>query len=566
MYVDIETVRQRVVDPRTAVPTQFGWLDEGEETAQWSRCDHTLLDRIDGSTTLTGHNIAGFDWPILFRHGSRYPREFHDSMLMASVLGYQDLSLKGLSQELFGIQTVGYEQAEEGDPNYLAQDLFLTRRLATTLDAQIEGTAYDIDRSLIPMLTEASYRGYEIDQEKVRARVTAAEAARDRAAAMCQPLLPPRMCGDCRDGQRPWHCLVGHLMSKAGVCRGQHRSEGVGEWILCKTCAGTGQLAVSMGSYEQLQEALGVETTGAEFLKELVNRGGPLSEPAQWILLYREHADLLTKYLYKMQKRERFTGLFNLSPNEEGEDGTTAGRLSSRIENMQNLDPRAYSCLRAPEGYLLLTWDLSQIELRWAAEASDSEYLIEAFRNGRDLHQETTDLLGLPDRQAGKRWNFATLYGAEEYRLSTITGKSTSWCADALGRFRVGPWRDFFEWGDRHWATVQRSSYSVSPEPFLHRRYIPLLNAKHAKKAAVNHPIQCGAVYTTKAAMYELDKSLPLFVNQVHDAAHYYVPDTVDPDLTKRDVYETLREIGQKYLPRVGIDATVSLGKYWEAK
>ncbi|KKL49825.1 hypothetical protein LCGC14_2311630, partial [marine sediment metagenome] len=66
---------------------------------------------------------------------------------------------------------------------YLAQDLFLTRDLLKKLLPLNHGTAYDIDRALIPALIDCSYRGYEVDQERLGDAITEAEAIRDRMEA-----------------------------------------------------------------------------------------------------------------------------------------------------------------------------------------------------------------------------------------------------------------------------------------------------------------------------------------------------------------------------------------------
>jgi len=74
------------------------------------------------------------------------------------------------------------------------------------------------------------------------------------------------------------------------------------------------------------------------------------------------------------------------------------------------------------------------------------------------------------------------------------------------------------------------------------------------------------AVYIVKEAMRELgwhdDRQ---FVNQVHDELHYFVP-TKDAKKQEKLVKEAMIEVGNKYLPSVGVDVTTACSKYWEAK
>ena len=104
----------------------------------------------------------------------------------------------------------------------------------------------------------------------------------------------------------------------------------------------------------------------------------------------------------------------------------------------------------------------------------------------------------------------------------------------------------------------------MSPEPFLHRRFIPLLAGEHARMAAINHPVQSMAVYITKVAMTELFREGSLLVNQVHDQIQDYVPEDGDRDLQARNMAGIMEDVMQRYLPRVGnAPVDVKISKYW---
>ena len=111
---------------------------------------------------------------------------------------------------------------------------------------------------------------------------------------------------------------------------------------------------------------------------------------------------------------------------------------------------------------------------------------------------------------------------------------------------------------------MQRTSYSVSPEPFLHRRFIPLLAGDHARKAAINHPPQSMAVYICKVAMNELFQAGSLLVNQIHDEVHDFVPEDGDRELQKKEMSGIMEDVMRRYLPRVGnAPVTVKISRYW---
>ncbi|KKL55773.1 hypothetical protein LCGC14_2252080, partial [marine sediment metagenome] len=123
----------------------------------------------------------------------------------------------------------------------------------------------------------------------------------------------------------------------------------------------------------------------------------------------------------------------------------------------------------------------------------------------------------------------------------------------------------FYEWAQEHWAEVQRTSYSVSPEPFLHRRFIPLLAGDHARRMAINHPPQSMAIYICKVAMNELFHQGSLLVNQVHDEVQDYVLEDGDRDLQKKEMSGTMESVMREYLPRVGnAPVDVKISRYWE--
>ena len=119
------------------------------------------------------------------------------------------------------------------------------------------------------------------------------------------------------------------------------------------------------------------------------------------------------------------------------------GRLSSSDPNLQNIpirtqDGRAIrEAFIAPEGHVLVAADYSQVELRVLAHLSGDEVLLEAFRNGKDIHTRTAmEIFGVAEqevtseqRRQAKTINFGVIYGMGELALSKRLGIKRGRCA-----------------------------------------------------------------------------------------------------------------------------------------
>jgi DNA polymerase-1 len=120
--------------------------------------------------------------------------------------------------------------------------------------------------------------------------------------------------------------------------------------------------------------------------------------------------------------------------------GTISGRLSCRKPNLQALPKRSGGAYRvrdliiAPPGYVLMSWDWSQAELRLMAHYTKDPFLVDAFRDGKDIHGETATRLGVP-RDKAKRTNFSVVYGIGAPGLSGELGISVEEAREYLGRY-----------------------------------------------------------------------------------------------------------------------------------
>lgn len=320
-------------------------------------------------------------------------------------------------------------------------------------------------------------------------------------------------------------------------------------------------------------------STDTEVLQELAN----YHEVPKLILEYRQLAKLKSTYVDTLPELiNPETGRIHTSYNQTV---TATGRLSSSDPNLQNIPARGELGKRireafiAEEGYLLLSADYSQIELRVLAHLSKDPVLIEAFRRGEDIHTRTAnevfasvDMTPEEKRRKAKIINFSIIYGTSAYSLSKELGVSTHEAKEFIDRYfeRYPKVREFL---DRTIAEAREKGYVTTL--FGRKRYIPeLLNPNKniqaaGERIAVNTPIQGSAADLMKKAMIEVwneikDKGLDAkMIIQVHDELVFEVREDQVEQL-KKLVKNKMENVMKLEVPLI---VDVAYGKNWaEAK
>lgn len=188
-------------------------------------------------------------------------------------------------------------------------------------------------------------------------------------------------------------------------------------------------------------------------------------------------------------------------------------------------------CIIADDGYSFISLDASQIELRVLAYESGDPQMLLDFETG-DLHQATADRMGC-SRYDGKQVNFATVYGADEYKIAEMLNCDVSMAAAFLAAHRAAYPR-LYQWMEEEKAHVRETGYVLSM--FGRIRPIPNLHAgsfkvrQDAEREIVNTKIQGTAVDIVKLAGLYLRGVLPpqvKFVLQVHDEWLLECPDNL---------------------------------------
>jgi DNA polymerase I-like protein with 3'-5' exonuclease and polymerase domains len=215
--------------------------------------------------------------------------------------------------------------------------------------------------------------------------------------------------------------------------------------------------------------------------------------------------------------------------------GTDTGRFSSKKPNLQNIGRgKLRGCFTPASGNRLVVADYSQVELRVAAVIANEKRMIEAYKNGEDLHRQTASIvLGKPvediskeDRQLAKAVNFGLLYGQSAKGLVGYAKKAygvemdDERARDIRSRF-FSAYTGLREWHRNARKVAAESTQSVRT---VSGRVQWLRGGKEAKwprfTSLVNTPVQGGSADALKQAMVDLSDKLPhtaSIVSTVHD-------------------------------------------------
>lgn len=324
-------------------------------------------------------------------------------------------------------------------------------------------------------------------------------------------------------------------------------------------------------------------TTKADVLHDFEREGNPLAE---LILEHRGystlHGTFIKPLLVKLDANERIHGTFQ--PH-----GTVTARLSSKDPNLQNIPnkggglvKRCYVSRFGDDGVLLQA-DYSQVELRVAACYFNEPTMVQAYRDGADLHTLTAAAIAklpmerykkLPAeeqkawRTRAKRVNFGVLYGGGPPALVNTLRKDGVFITVDEAKELI---EAYFDARPALKAGMEKLERDVCKKGYLeaftgHRRRIPEVFSKDEKLVAralrqsVNFPIQCSAAQMTNMSMILVNRELKKrklrsrLVLTVHDSLVFdcHVDEVVEVGQIAKNIMETLPERSEEVLP--GLD------------
>jgi DNA polymerase-1 len=261
------------------------------------------------------------------------------------------------------------------------------------------------------------------------------------------------------------------------------------------------------------------------------------------------------------------------------------GRLSSSDPNLQNIPIRTpagreiRSAFIAEPGFVLISADYSQIELRVLAHLSEDAALTEAFRQGVDIHDRTAERVfggaqsGLDPKELRRRAkiiNYALLYGKTAFTLAKDIGVSQSVAQDFIHAYFSG-YPSVRGYIDRTLAEARETG--VVRTITGRRRLVPELRSANgmiraaAERETVNMPIQGTAADILKKAMIDVQAALAArggrsrMILTVHDELLFEAPEA------EADAIVTLVRTHMEAAFQLSVPLTVDvgLGPNWNA-
>jgi DNA polymerase-1 len=278
--------------------------------------------------------------------------------------------------------------------------------------------------------------------------------------------------------------------------------------------------------------------TGYSTNVDVLEKLAPDYPIVEQILVFRGKQKLLSTYINAFpEKISKKTGKLHTSFNQTI---ASTGRLSSSEPNLQNIPNRTVDGRKireafvAEEGKLLIAADYSQIELRLLAHFADDPVLIEAFKNGEDIHKQTAaavygimpELVTKEMRSAAKTINFGLMYGMGPHKLSGELGISYGEAKKFIEEYfaQFPTIRNFID------SSVEKAKENGFSETLFERKLpLPALFANNkmvregAERLAVNAVVQGTGADIVKIAMINIqnridNENLPLkMLMQVHD-------------------------------------------------
>ncbi len=495
-----------------------------------------------------GLRVAGVTFDTMIAHYLIDPETGHGMDAMAEkYLGYQTISIESLIGKKGKGQRTMRDVPLEDAAEYAGEDADVTLRLKNVFEKELEQDEtmsrlfHTMEMPLVPVLADMEHEGVSINSETLHE-------------------LSDELLGSIQEIEQDIYQLA-----NAEFNIGSPKQ--LGEVLFDQLKLVEKPKRTKSGQY----------ATGEAILSDLATE----HDIARRILDYRELVKLKNTYVDALPKLvSNYDGRIHTSYNQAV---TSTGRLSSTNPNLQNIPIRTEkgqlirkAFVPRSEEFVLMAADYSQVELRIIASFAQDETMIEAFRQGQDIHATTASKMfqvGLDDvtpemRRKAKTANFGIIYGVSSFGLAQRLSIPRGEASDII--------KAYFEQFPSIRAYMDRVIQQAREQGFVEtvlgrKRYLRDINSRnptvrgYSERNAINAPIQGTAADMIKIAMVRVadwmrqEKLRSKMILQVHDElvfdAHHNEVDRLR---------EKVRELMTDALPLdVPMEVETGVGENW---
>lgn len=397
----------------------------------------------------------------------------------------------------------------------------------------------DIEVRLIPVVEEMEKRGIMVDQEKLKS---------------LSDFL-----------NREINNLGQQIFQMAGAEFNLNSPQQLGQVLFKKMSLSTDGLKKTPGG--------AISTSESELLK--IQREHPI---IPLILNYRRLFKLKTGFCDALPKMVADDGRIHPCFHQLG---TETGRMSCSNPNLQNIPQKTKEgrkireCFVPTPGYLFLSADYSQVEMRIAASIANDKKMLDLFKQGKDIHTITaSQILEIPEKEVerdqrnlAKTLNFGILYGMGPHGLSERTRLSFAEAQSFINQY-FQKFQGIAQYVEGAIETAKQKGFA---ETILGRkRFLPEINSRNtrirrqAERMAINHPIQGSCADIIKMAMVKLAEQRILdddcwLLLQIHDELLFEVKKGKIKEKAK-EIKEIMENVVRLKIP---LKTEIKVGDNW---
>ncbi len=505
----------------------------------------TLSEALRGSVSVVGHNLIGYDMPVLERLWgiTVAPERVLDTLVLSRL--YEPSKSGGHSLRNWG-ECLGFPKGDHTDWSQLSQEMidYCIRDVEVT---------EAVHQNLMQNMTCFSPNCIELEH-KVQASVQQQEI---NGWTLDQPLARD-LCATFKERMNE---IEEDLQQKFPPIVHERWSEKTGKQLKDKV------EVFNVGSRQQIAKRL--SSLGVRFDK-VTEKGNPIVDEAVLETIDLPEAKVVSEYLM-LQKRYAQVNSWLEHVKEDGRvhgrvisNGAVTGRMTHQSPNMAQV-PASHSpyghecrsCWTVPEGKKLVGFDASGLELRMLAHYMKDEDYTNEIING-DIHTANQRLAGLESRNQAKTFIYALLYGAGDEKLGSVAGG---------GRTTGKKLRESFLNNLPSFAALKDRVSNASS-----RGYLTGLDGRRlqvrSEHSALNTLLQAAGAIVMKKALVILDDYAKLWkldykiIGNIHDEVQSEVAEK-DAEKFGWLAVECLKAAGLEFNLRCPLDGEYKVGTTW---